>query len=120
MGFFAKLKDAFANSASPQFLGDDGSLVVLHDDSIERVWGRVGGADADTAEPRHEVWELDEVEAELSIRADLMTITRGERRWQVPVAEASVSASAAALFVNRVNEASHGTTLSVATFVHPR
>ncbi|MCI1984628.1 MAG: hypothetical protein LKJ47_07685 [Bifidobacteriaceae bacterium] len=120
MGLFAKLKGVFANSAAPQFLGDDGSLVVLHDDSIERIWGRVGGSAAADAEPRHEVWELDEVEAELSIRADLMTITRGERRWQIPVAEASVSANAAALFINRVNEASHGAALNVATFVHPR
>jgi hypothetical protein len=120
MGFFAKLKDVFASSASPKFLGDDGSLIVIHDDSIERIWGRKGSEDLSSSEQRCEIWALEGITAALSADAAVLTISSEKFSWEIPVGPESVRANAAALFANRVNDAVHGPEFSLGTFVHSR
>lgn len=147
MGFFAKFKEAFAASQRAQFLGDDGSLVVLHGDYIERIWGRsaatlteaeTAGAenglpqeirgdapdDADVTQnhssQRSEMWDLESVEAALNLNADALIIGSEKFQWEIPVGAAPRLANEAALFVNRVNAASRGPNYSLDTFVHPR
>lgn len=109
MGFLDKIKDAFASSPRAQFLGDDGSLLVLRADGIDRKTAQSVATLA-----------LEGLRAELSPAADLLTIVseKTETTWTIPVGSKAAQASAAALFVNKVNMAASGPNYSVATFVH--
>lgn len=127
MGFIAKFKEAFAPRT--QFLGDDGSLIVLHDDYIERIWGRVcpqnqetvtltGAQRVESSSQRSQMWGLENMEASLSPDGSRIHIASEQFEWEIPVPRRQ--SNEAALFVNKVNNNASGATLSLATFVHSR
>jgi hypothetical protein len=128
MGLLARIKEAFAASSRPQFLGDDGSLVVLHDDYIERIWGRVAVQAEQSRTPhrdpseevgssqRSETRSLEEASAALSPDGTVLSVVSAEFQWEVPVDPQH--ANAAAMFVNQINTAANGATLSLETYIH--
>lgn len=126
MGLLARIKEAFAASSRPQFLGDDGSLVVLHDDYIERIWGRVAVQAEQSRTPhageevgssqRFETRSLEKASAALSPDGTVLSVVSPEFQWEVPVTPQH--ANAAAMFVNQINTAANGATLSLETYIH--